>query len=73
MKWLREVHKIHIILDIHWLYFVNSKGWMYTIDRILENGVEYVDSKGDENDKMFYLTYEEACESAIKYCLENLI
>ena len=73
MKWLREVHKLHIILDIHWLYFANQNGWMYTISRILENGNEYVDSKGDENDKNFYPTYEEACEAAIKYCLKNLI
>ena len=73
MKWLREVHKLHIILDIHWLYFANQNGWMYTISRILENGNEYVDSRGDENDKNFYPTYEEACEAAIKYCLENLI
>lgn len=73
MKWLREVHNIHINLDIHWLYFANSKGWMYTIERILENGIEYVDSKGDENDKTFYLTYEEACEAGIRHCLENLI
>ena len=73
MKWLREKHNIHINLDIHWLYFANSKGWMYVIERILENGVEYVDCKGDESDKTFYLTYEEACEAAIKYCLENLI
>ena len=73
MKWLREVHKLHIILDIHWLYFANQNGWMYTISRILENGNEYIDSKGDENDKNFYPTYEEAAEIAIKYCLENLI
>lgn len=74
MKWLREVHKLHIILDIHWLYFANQNGWMYTISRILENGNEYVDSRGDENDKNFYPTYEEACEAAIKYCHEhNLI
>lgn len=73
MKWLREMHKLHIILDIHWLYFVNQNGWMYTISRILENGNEYVDSKGDENDKNFYSTYEEAAEAAILYCLKNLI
>lgn len=73
MKWLREVHKLHIILDIHWLYFANQNGWMYTISRILENGNEYVDSRGDENDKNFYPTYEEAAEAGIKYCLEKLI
>ena len=73
MRWLREVHHIHINLDIHWLYFANALGWMYTIEKILENGVDYVSSEGDENDKTFYSTYEEACESAIKYCLKNLI
>ena len=73
MKWLREVHNIHINIDIHWLYFANQNGWMYIITKILENGIDYVDSKGDENDKHFYSTYEEACEAAIKYCLENLI
>ena len=73
MKWLREVHNIHINLDIHWLYFANALGWMYIITRILENGVDYVDAKGDEDDKTFYSTYEEACEAAIKYCLKNLI
>lgn len=73
MKWLREVYKLHINLDIHWLYFVNALGWMYTVTKILENGVDYVCSNGDENDKTFYSSCEEACEAAIKYCLENLI
>jgi hypothetical protein len=27
----------------------------------------------DALDDVFYNTYEEACEAAIKYCLENLI
>ena len=73
MKWLREAYKIHINLDIHWLHFANTLGWMYIITKIVENGVEYVDAKGDEDDKHFYSTYEEAAEAAIKYCLENLI
>jgi len=46
---------------------------MYIIVRILENGTEFVDAKGDSNDKHFYSTYEEACETAIKYCLVHLI
>lgn len=73
MKWLREVHSIHINIDILWLHFANQNGWMYIITKILENGVDYIDSKGDEDDKTFYSTYEQACEAAIKYCLENLI
>jgi len=73
MKWLREVHNIHINLDIHWLHFANKNGWMYIIVRILENGTEFVDAKGDSNDQHFYSTYEEACETAIQYSLKNLI
>ena len=73
LKWLREIHKIHINLDIHWLHFANQNGWMYVIERILDNGVDYVDSKGDEDDAIFFSTYEEACERAIKYVLKNLI
>jgi hypothetical protein len=73
LKWLREIHKIHINLDIHWLHFANRNGWMYVIERILDNGVDYVDSKGDSSDLTFFSTYEEACERAIKYVLENLI
>ena len=73
MKWLREIHKIHINLDIHWLHFANQNGWMYVIERILDNGVDYVDSKGDSSDLTFFSTYEEACERAIEYVLKNLI
>ena len=73
MKWLREVHNIHINIDIHYLHFSNQNGWMYIITKILENGTDYIDSEGDENDKYFYSTYEQACEAAIRYTLENLI
>lgn len=55
LKWLREIHKIHINLDIHWLHFANQNGWMYVIERILDNGVDYVDSKGDSSDLTFFL------------------
>lgn len=73
LKWLREIHKIYINLDIHWLHFANQNGWMYVIERILDNGVDYVDSNGDSSDLTFFSTYEEACERAIKYVLKNLI
>ena len=65
MKWLREVHKIFIEISVsidlngkyHYRYFILNKECKYVID------IE---------DQMFD-TYEEACEAAIKYCLENLI
>lgn len=59
MKWLREVHKIDMWVECH-----NSnrryKGYIHS------------EQRGDE--ALFYEdSYEEACEEAIKYCLENLI
>ena len=61
MKWLREVHTI--IIEPHHQY---RKEW-YTIissENPLGIGV-YTTST--------FNTYEEACEEAIQYCLENLI
>lgn len=64
MKWLREVH--HIPIEILWHYDSNSdvEEWYFVHHaelRILPNNISYFD------------TYEEACEAAIKYCLEKLI
>lgn len=70
MKWLREVHKIYIDINIHiilaqWagydinIYATNTK------DCLLDKVISYKGSK--------YTSYEQACEAAIKYCLENLI
>ena len=77
MKWLREVHHIHIEIclyktneddiepkkDIKAPYYtfgVWDSVTGYNVDERLIN-----DFIGD--------TYEQACEAAIKYCLENLI
>lgn len=72
MRWLREVYGIHI------------QSWCSTPETYSENeGIRYSTvitnlnndcavfptSIGDRK----YNTYEEACEEAIKYCLENLI
>jgi hypothetical protein len=60
MKWLREVHNIAIDTEWEHLWYAYVKP---------------MTSKPSEND--YYQCesskYEEACESAIKYCLENLI
>ena len=64
MKWLREVHNIAI--NIGWgEIFVEDYRWWCII----------LNQKSDEilRDSEYYKTYEEACEAAIKYCLENLI
>ena len=68
MKWLREVHNIAVSV--------------YVFNRDLpvkENGIRYTcdiataKMSSKEGHLRLTGTYEEACEYAIKYCLENLI
>jgi hypothetical protein len=66
MKWLRDVHNIFIAINMipdtiqkpyFFKPFVGKKIYNFPLDYSVE----------------FYTTYEEACEAAIKYCLENLV
>ena len=67
MKWLREKYNLEIYPYHNNLTIYNSKWWFEIIE--YPNSVaEYESGKNEEFD-----TYEEACEAAIKYCLENLI
>jgi len=70
MKWLREIHHyyIQIMLDSwacggHMGYYVVIQKTDSDFEMMLQDAV----------DDVFYQTYEESCEEAIKYCLENLI
>ena len=60
MKWLREVHKIFILIqqhiDMSYEWYIYEDGTWKGCDRESHNN-----------------SYEQACEAAIKYCLENLI
>ena len=60
MKWLREVHELHVDID------PLEGNWRTKI-------VELEDLCEVDRGISLYGTYEEACEAAIKYCLENLI
>ena len=60
MKWLREVHKIFISIQQH---MDMSYVWYIYEDGTLKG----CDRESHNN------SYEQACEEAIKYCLENLI
>ena len=70
MKWLREVYKIHISVEMgfdvdnHQYYF-----FVPSICRFSNKSGEYENPFGEKE----FDTYEEACEDAIRYCLENLI
>ena len=63
MKWLREVHNINIEIITYW---TKHKSMVYG-NRIVRNNdvLKEID--------VAYISYEQACEVAIKYCLENLI
>lgn len=62
MRWLREVHNIFISPRIqndgtYICYLYDTKG----------NGIQGYDKN------LVQVSYEQACEAALKYCLENLI
>jgi hypothetical protein len=63
MKWLREVHSLHI-----WIGHAagNVLSWYYEIHGISDGKVKHIGG-------IQCGSYEVACESAIKFCLENLI
>ena len=70
MKWLREEkhYYIQVMLDSwacggHLGYYVVIQRTDSDFEMMLQDAV----------DKVFYETYEEACEAAIKYTLEKLI
>ena len=63
MKWLREKYNIHIEPR----YFPTPNIYRYVIIHSPVT-IENIDSR-----PQYFNTHEEACEEAIKYCLENLI
>lgn len=67
MKWLREVHGlfIGIVFQLECLSKEDKLFWKWNIS---DKGNKFALVEFGESD-----TYEEACEAAIKYCLENLI
>ena len=61
MKWLRKVHNFHILVEPN-----HDKEGLYNAH--VKVGWWSYNWAG-----IGYNTHEEACEAAIKYCLENLI
>ena len=74
MKWLREVHNLHIITLPYAPFDRHSYHPDFEADKVyiaqLFRGIIPIDGIGRS---VIKLTHEEACEAAIKYCLENLI
>ena len=67
MKWLREVH--NIVIQVELIDFLeHGEVWLYSV---IERKTIKQLTDGDED--FTENSYEEACEAAIKYCLEHLI
>lgn len=65
MRWLREKHFLHIDITI-----MNGGSWAYSIEDI---SIPYDGGIIEKHWDRGYSSYEKAVETAIKYCLENLI
>ena len=66
MKWLREKHNLYVDIILHSMY--------HTL--VYEVRIDKINSPSDIDvilPQISEPTYENACEAAIKYCLENLI
>lgn len=68
MKWLREEHKIHIQI-----WILEGKGYWFDIGKILNAQYKHKSLYSTGLKDIYFDTYEQACETAIKYSLENLI
>ena len=66
MKWLREVHNLKIYPNHD--NFQEQHNWWFGIYKFSKGYSDFI----YESDSI-YPTYEESCEAAVKYCLENLI
>ena len=75
MKWLREVHNLHVDSSI----YIDTDGdseheYTYTYwDWLIFNSESGRRIAEPQIGCGRYDSYEQACEAAIKYCLENLI
>lgn len=65
MKWLRKVHNLHIAVIVAYNH----------LPRRYEAHIMKLEDIDDFilHQRVDFASYEEACEAAIKYCLENLI
>lgn len=71
MKWLREVHNIGIFPTTFYRHTETFDGHNYGCTLVNLKTFEVI---GNFEDCTFPAdSYEETCEAAIKYCLENLI
>lgn len=66
MKWLRGKEYVICVIPLTFYFGENVSSWGYNV--WAGDNLEV-----DDDNTPKFTTYEEACEAAIKYCLENLI
>ena len=73
MKWLREVHNIHITINYS-AFLYGTHPYYWSVDKMdpIPRANTRIETSTNTHDYSF-MRYETACEAAIKYCLENLI
>lgn len=73
MKWLREEHSIIIIVESHIFNPQEARTTRFRFSVWVEDNYEepYFDDPEHQFDS--FSTYENTCDVAIKYCLENLV
>lgn len=74
MKWLRETYNIHIVPYFDKLQDSDDLPYSFTLYLVSEYCATIEKTACFDIDENYYWKYpEQACEAAIKYCLENLI
>ena len=69
MKWLREVHNLFIFISTWLRHKDNTIQYYYEIRNLNDKDFETI----IECTSTEFHSYEKTCDSAVKYCLENLI
>lgn len=77
MKWLREIHNLHIMVNcvgkVNYDPIVQRfDGKDFEIDGVEVGTTKHINGKY-VNVRRGFKTYENACDTALKYALENLI
>lgn len=67
LKWLREVHKLHIEI------YANASGYRFIISKTPPDGTDLVCDIEGTNDGGAWDDFGECADSAMKYCLTELI
>lgn len=74
MRWLREIHHLYIqIMLDSWTDGIGHSGYYIVIQNTTNDFEECSPLIDNDPDKVFFKTYDGACEAAIQYCLKNLI